>query len=146
MGGRPSVCSGLAKNSHLSPGFYLFIWLHWVLFVACGIFSAACKLLVVVCGIQFPHQGSNPCPLNWEHRLLVTGPPWKSFSPGLCFPSSCSHLLYLLLTCPECRVSCLPEWMLTKTYQSGWCCTFSDFLPHSNGTDRMREKSEFMNL
>ena len=25
-------------------------------------------------------------------------------------------------------------------------CTFSDFLPHSNGTDRMREKSEFMNL
>ena len=29
------------------------------------------------CGI-FPDQGSNLCPLNWEHRVLTTGPPRKS--------------------------------------------------------------------
>ena len=30
------------------------------------------------CGIQFPHQGSNPGPLHWERRVLPTGPPGKS--------------------------------------------------------------------
>ena len=39
--------------------FYLFIWLHWV--------------LVVACGIQFPEQGLNPGPLHWELRVLATG-------------------------------------------------------------------------
>ena len=29
------------------------------------------------CGI-FPDQRSNLCPLNWEHRVLTTGPPRKS--------------------------------------------------------------------
>ena len=34
--------------------FYLFIWLHWVLSVACG--------------IQFSDQGLNPGPLHWEFK------------------------------------------------------------------------------
>ena len=38
----------------------LFIWLHWVL-------VSACKLLVAVCGIQFPDQGLNPGALRQEH-------------------------------------------------------------------------------
>ena len=29
-------------------------------------------------GSQFPDQGSNPCPLHWENRVLTTGPPGKS--------------------------------------------------------------------
>ena len=31
-------------------------------------------------GSQFPDQGSNLCPLHWEHRVLTTGPPGKSQS------------------------------------------------------------------
>ena len=26
----------------------------------------------------FPDQGSNPYPLQWNHGVLTTGPPWKS--------------------------------------------------------------------
>ena len=58
----------------LSIYFYLFIWLSWVLVVACRIF----ELLVVACGIWFPEQGLNLDPLQWEHRVLATGPPGKS--------------------------------------------------------------------
>ena len=39
------------------------------------------KLLVVVCGIYLPDQGSNPGPLHWEHEVLATGPPGKSLKP-----------------------------------------------------------------
>ena len=35
------------------------------------------QVLVVVYGIQFPHQGSNQVPLHWE-QSLATGPPGKS--------------------------------------------------------------------
>ena len=54
------------KNIYL----LIFIWLCWV--------------SVVVHGVQFPDQGSNLghrsnlCCLNWEHRVLATGPPKKS--------------------------------------------------------------------
>ena len=50
---------------------YLLIWLHWVL-------VAACKFLVVACGIQFPDQESNLGFLHWKPRALATGPPRKS--------------------------------------------------------------------
>ena len=39
---------------------------------------AAFELLAVACGIQFPNQGSNPCPLCWERTVPGTGPPGKS--------------------------------------------------------------------
>ena len=29
-------------------------------------------------GSWFPNQGSNPCPMHWEHGVLTTGPPGKS--------------------------------------------------------------------
>ena len=45
--------------------FLIFIWLCWVLVVACGIYN----------------QGWNPGPLHWECRVLAGGPPGKS--PGL---------------------------------------------------------------
>ena len=38
--------------------FFLFIWLLWILVVACGI---------------DPDQGSNPGPLHWECRDTTTG-------------------------------------------------------------------------
>ena len=60
-------------NIHL----FLFIWLHQVL-------VAACKLLVVVCGIQFLDKGSNPGPLPWELRVSATGPPGKSPKSKAC--------------------------------------------------------------
>ena len=88
--------------------FYLFIylWLHWVLIVARGIFVAACRLLHCgmwtqlqhACGIQFPNQGSNPGPLHWVHGVLPTGPPGKSLHSiiyQLCyFISLFSHVKY----------------------------------------------------
>ena len=43
---------------------FLFIWLHHV--------------LVVACGIYFPNQGLNPGPLCWEYSVLATGPSGKS--------------------------------------------------------------------
>ena len=49
--------------------FYLFIWLYWV--------------LVVACGLWFPDQGSNPGPWHWERRVLTTRPPGKPPQPAL---------------------------------------------------------------
>ena len=43
-----------------------------------GALVVACRLLVAVCGIQFPDQGSNLGILHWEHRVLATRPPGKS--------------------------------------------------------------------
>ena len=62
-----------------TPLFYLCIMLCGSLFgqiydFCCGIQD----LLVVACGIQFSDQGSNLCPLHWEHRVLATGPTGKS--------------------------------------------------------------------
>ena len=34
-----------------------------------GSLVVACKLLVEVCGIQFPDQGLNPATLHWKHSL-----------------------------------------------------------------------------
>ena len=40
----------------------------------------ACRVfLVVACGIQFLDQGLNCSPLHWEHGVLATGPPGKSW-------------------------------------------------------------------
>ena len=44
---------------------YLFIWLY--------------SILVVICEIEFPDQGSYLGPLHWECRILATGPPGKSW-------------------------------------------------------------------
>ena len=44
---------------------YLFVWLCWVLLVACRIF-------------QLWHVGLNPGPLHWDRGVLATGPPSKS--------------------------------------------------------------------
>ena len=51
-------------NLFIKNFIYLLIWLHW--------------LLAVACGAYFPDQGLNPAPLNWNCRVLVTGPPGKS--------------------------------------------------------------------
>ena len=34
-------------------------------------------------GSYFPKQRSNPCPMQWKHRVLATGPPGKSSSAFL---------------------------------------------------------------
>ena len=52
------------SGAHFRLLFFFLICLPWV--------------LVVACEIQFPDQGSNPCPLFWEHRILTTGPSGKS--------------------------------------------------------------------
>ena len=43
---------------------YLFIWLG--------------QVLIMVCEIYFPDQGSNPGLLHWELQVLTTAPPGKS--------------------------------------------------------------------
>ena len=55
-------CCGLTYVFVLNS--ILFIWLCWV--------------LVVACGVEVTDQGWNPSPLHWEYRVLATGPPGKS--------------------------------------------------------------------
>ena len=66
-----------------NPGFtmpplckkYLFIWLYWVLVVAC-----------VHVGSQFPNQGPNPSPLHYKadsQPLDPQGSPWAPFCHGI---------------------------------------------------------------
>ena len=76
-----------------APGLVLF-WLHWILDAARG--------------IQFPDQGSNPGPLNWEHGVLATGPLRKFLFCSLHQPSirhifSTAYWTYLhfLIFCPS---------------------------------------------
>ena len=57
------------------------IWLYWV--------------LVAACAIWFPYQGWNPRPLHWEHGVLATGPPGKSFLDFLRLPLESSFFLGL---------------------------------------------------
>ena len=54
----------------------VFIWLHQVLVVACGIFFVAvCKLLIVACrGLSSLTRESNLGPLHWKLSVLATGP------------------------------------------------------------------------
>ena len=64
---------------HSFSDIYLFIRPCQVLVVAQGVFDlhcgdagslvAACKLLAVTCGIQFPDQGWDPGLLHWEQGL-----------------------------------------------------------------------------
>ena len=55
--------------------FYLFIWLHWVLVEASGIFSWSMWDLVPQIG-----QELNLGHLHREHEVLATGSPGKSHS------------------------------------------------------------------
>ena len=41
----------------------------------------------MACGISVPQPGIKPCPLQWKHRVLTTGPPGKS--QGLLFRVRC---------------------------------------------------------
>ena len=81
---------------------------------------AACRLLgllVVVCGIQFYHQGSNLSPLHWKHRVLTTGLPEHSQSSQFewCLPNYirrrrhstciCFSIRGLKGSCLNCKVS-----------------------------------------
>ena len=56
--------------------YFLFIWLHWV--------------WVVACGIQFPDQGLNSCLLHSEHGVLITGP------SGKCLCVFCNWVVHFL--------------------------------------------------
>ena len=72
---------------------YLFIWLHWTLFAACGIFFVACELLVASCGVWFPDQGLKLDPLHWECGVLVIGSPERSLPQ--CFKAFSDRSLFL---------------------------------------------------
>ena len=65
-----------------------------------GLSCSMHNLLVAVCGIQFPNQGSNPCPLHWKRRVLTTGPPGKSLGAPSFLPPDLALTLFLIL-CPS---------------------------------------------
>ena len=37
--------------------------------------AAAAAVGLMAGGILVPHSGSNPCPLHWQYKVLITGPP-----------------------------------------------------------------------
>ena len=63
----------------------------------------------LACGILVPDQGSNLCPLQWKHGVLITGPSGRSPQPGylhgFCqscsdFPSfTCTYLCVCVCVC-----------------------------------------------
>ena len=79
---KDSSCS-VSLPTLLFSGLYIYlsIWLHQVSVAACGIFSLW-HARSPACGIQFPNQGSNPCPLYGEHGIPATGLPGKSLAFG----------------------------------------------------------------
>ena len=82
-------CSSFSKQDflkgiHFSVTIFLFIclfiWLHWVLVAAYGIFVCGMWDLVPWPGVK-PRTPTPPTPaaaLHWEHGILVTGLPEKS--------------------------------------------------------------------
>ena len=57
--------------------------MYWVLVAACGIFSCGMQALCCSMWDPIPQLGIEPGPPHWEHGVLDTGPPGKSFSWGL---------------------------------------------------------------
>ena len=76
MGARAAIWSHFVFQNYL-----FIIWLCQVSGAVLKISSCSIQdPLVVACGIEFPSQGLNPGPLPWEHGVLGTGPPGKSWS------------------------------------------------------------------
>ena len=52
------------------PSLVCLVWSHLYLRVLFVCFGHTMQLV----GFQFPHQISNPCPWQWKHKVLTTGP------------------------------------------------------------------------
>ena len=112
----------IQKKNNNWPFLCLFAWLHQVLAAACWMFdlhlwhagslAMACERSVAACELQLPDQGSNPGPLNWEHRVLATGPPGKS--PG------CWFLSYAQLIATEMILFVLFEDVFGRKVENLW--------------------------
>ena len=62
-------------SCHIPPSHpYPTLLRHHIILGKSFFFGCAAQLA----GSQFPHQGSNPCPLQWKHGVLTTGPPGNS--------------------------------------------------------------------
>ena len=61
----------------------------------------------------FPDQESNQCPLQWKHRVLITGPPGDSlFSCTLVYISLKLHRQYQLELSVLLSHTYIPTWLL----------------------------------
>ena len=61
------------------PGLGCYTQKLWSSLLPMGSLVAACELLVVAGGLQFPDKGLNLGPLFWEHGVLATGPPYEVY-------------------------------------------------------------------
>ena len=95
-------------------------------------------------GSLFPDQGSNPCPLHWENRVLTTGLPWKSLdniffriihafgwllannSP---FRSKGEHIIFESVSCPKWQVHRLLDGLHTPLLLSSLEVCWTDKWP-----------------
>ena len=101
----------------------LLTWLCQVLVAAHGIFHLCCnrhdlsvaawELLGVAGGIKFPDQGLNPVPLQWDSRVLATGPLGKSLLdqslPKVHSTFVSFKFCYCCLICKLCLTLCDPR-------------------------------------
>ena len=71
------LCGGGRRSALTGHLFFFLIFIFIYLFVS-GL-SYESLILVVACGIWFLDQGLNLGPLHWEHGVLATGLPGKSF-------------------------------------------------------------------
>ena len=74
--------------------------------------------LVVVCGIQFLDQGSNPSPLPWKPGVLASGPPGKSqyLLFGILFHQCCCSNLFLSISKVKFHCMNIPSFVFPLTF------------------------------
>ena len=82
----------LGKPRSTWLGHRLGVWVFcFVLFLFGWFFGRAMRHA----GSYFPDHGSNPCPPQWRHRVLTTGPPGKS--PRCMFVRNCPKVSHGVL-------------------------------------------------
>lgn len=79
---------GLKKNTLLCHSFIHHSSLHPfdIYLLSLGFFLFPLVVLLCHVGSWFPNQGSNPCHLQWKHRVLTTRPLGKCLSLGFYMP------------------------------------------------------------
>ena len=73
----------LGEKVSSAPFVFIYDFLFFIFIDLPSSFFFFFALLHGLQGSKFPDQGSNPCPQQWKHRILNTGPPGNSLASFL---------------------------------------------------------------